>query len=50
MALKEALETLESKLVDGRIVVERMVPSWRSCHSAKKASPRSWAQNGINRY
>jgi len=44
---KEALETLESKLVDGRIVVERIVPKLAKLSFCKKGEP---TELGTERY
>ncbi|GGG06811.1 hypothetical protein [Paenibacillus aceti] len=39
----EALEALESKLVDGQIVVERVVPKLAKLFFCKKGQPSSLA-------
>jgi hypothetical protein len=46
----EAFEILQSKLADGQIVVERVVPKLASCHFAKKAGPVRLQPSGIKRF
>jgi hypothetical protein len=46
----EALEILKSKMVDGQIVVERIVPKLLVFHSVKRDKQVSWQQCGFMKF
>ena len=46
----EALQALESKMVEEQIVVERFIKSWLGLVSARKAKQVPWEPNAIRKY